>query len=625
MGDLNSSIKTVFVSIFDMVGNQLATTSDQNDVFVVSFRYKYSDEDEDVCIIKLQMKDPKALDKFKIERGTKLQCVWGYLSNPRSPIVTVVIKDLSSKYGSEVIYTELECTDYLSYLKITRSDDVGEGTLIGYIKAQVYGRYNILIKDRGIKIYAQVTRKSKEDEDQIIPVGIQDPGEPYLGLMFDPLDEAPEGSKTILISKKPTEAGTWFVDDSNPIRMYLENEKGILTSNRSTYVVLQDMFRKCPRGPWFVTGRGNTLFIHNRHLGKTAYKRFKYKSDNSGLIDFTAKTKFENFDKELVSYAGMDPQNRKNFFIDDYRKALLGTRNPKEILEDRRISDEEKRKEILEYLNLRKIPYPKFGTTAIEGAYLNPGKPEQLFVPGHYNRPFINRDPYLNVAVPDNTNIRNPDPFVRSEDGDHFDPYKHDPILRAIWYTMPIMTYEEAVNTTNNRHRELAMEKEEASAILEGDPWLKSELTIQVTNVHRQHEGHYYVKECEHIITNQGYKTELDCLKVVPEAMITTLINLSTEEYEALSDELKQIMGEQYKREQYLFGADLKIHYVQEDETLLAGTPGPLSTPTVVGTAHKSTTLNDLFKKYGNDDAIDELIKLSSNSKTTILFEPDNQ
>ena len=525
MAELDRPIKTIFVSIFDMLGNQLATTEDQDDVSVVSFRYKYDDEDEDICTIKLQMRNPKALNKFRVERGTKLQCVWGYIGNPISPVTTVVVRDLTSKYGREVIYTELICTDYLAYLKVTRSDDIGEGAFIDYIRAQVYGRYNIVIKDRGERIYAQVRRKEYQSEDRLVPVNVPDYGPPYEGIFFDPIDEAPEGSKSILINQKPTQAGTWFVDVDHPVRVFLEEKQSIPTSNRSTFIVMQDIFKKCPRGPWFITGRGDTLLIHNRNLGKGVYKQYKYKSEEIGLIDFTAKTKFENFDKEVISYAGMDPQDRKNFFIDDYRKALYELRTPKEVLKDRKISDEMKKYEIEKYLNLRNVPYGKFGVTEIEGAYFNPGTPEQRFWPGHFDKPFKLKDGYPGLAVPDNTRVVNPDPFVRSSEGPQFDPYIHDVILRALWYTLPMMTYEEAVNVTNNRQRELAMDKEEGNVILEGDPWMKSELTLRITNVHKQHEGHYYVKVCEHIITNQGYKVELDCIKVVPEAMMTIITN----------------------------------------------------------------------------------------------------
>lgn len=624
MADLDSPVKSIFVSVFDMIGNQLATTDDQSKVSVVSFRYKYDDEDDDICTVKLQMEDPISLNQLNIERGSKLQIVFGYIGNPLSPVTTVVVRDMTSKYGTNVIYTELECTDYLTYMKTTRSDDVGSGAFIDYIKAQVYGRYNIVIKDRGERIYAQVRRKEEQDRDQLIQVSIPDQWGPYSGTVFDPIEEAPDGSRTILIKKKATPAGTWFVDELHPVRQFLEKETDIPTSNRSTYVVMQDLFQKCPRGPWFVTGRGNTLLIHNRDLGRNIYREYRYMDEPGYLIDFTAKTKFENFEKQVISYAGMDPKDRRNFFIDDYRKALETLRDPKVILEDREISDEDKEKELREYFNLRQVPYSKFGVTEVEGAYFNVGTPQERFYPGEFGKEYTNKEPYPLTAVPDNSNIVNPDPMLRQDKGG-FDKYKHDVILRATWYTIPLLSYEEAVNVTNNRQRKLAMDKEEGKMILEGDPWLKSEITVRITNVYSQHEGHYYIKKCEHIITNQGFKTQLDCLKVVPEAKITSLGTITKDEYNIADEDLRELIQKQYKREQLLFGPDVKITYRVEGRIIQQG--GPEKESAIVQDVYETVSYRKLRYEngYSDDQAIEILMNLAQDPSAMIDFSPQRK
>ena len=622
MADLDSVVKTPFISVFDMLGKVLASTNVYGEISVVSLRYKYDDEDDDICTIKLQMVNPTALDILNIKRGTKLQVVWGYLGGPIGPLVVVVVRDMTSKYGTNIIYTELECTDYLTFIKIVRSNDVGEGTFINYIKAQIYGKYNIVIKDRGKVVYAQVKGKKLEGEDRFVKTMVPTYMEVFPDIMFDPIDilfietvvdPAPEGSKTIK-TLKPTLEGTWFVKEDHPIYRFLNETKGILTANRSTFVVIQDLFRKCPRGPWFVTGRGETLFIHNRDLGKNIYKQYKYKDELGHLIDFTPKTKFENFDKQVVSYAGMDPKNRVNLFIDDYRKALYNQRNPKEILKDRVISDRKKAIELKKYFALRNQAYPRHGIEVTEGAILFPGTEKQWFLPGHFDKPFRLREPQPHLAAKDHTGIANVDPWVRKE-GDGFDPLFHDPILRAVWYTMPLESYSDAVSVTNNRLREIAMDKEEAKIILEGDPLIISEFTIRITNVHSQHEGQYYIKKCEHILTHQGYKTQLDCIKVVPEAILTTLGNISKDEYDNLDDIAKEVFDKQYKKEQELFGPEVKISYQVEKP--------------VVGIS-QSATYTKLVKEnetqgYTNDDDIGKLIELSKLPDSYITFDPENK
>ena len=611
MPGLDSIVKTPFISVFDMLGNKLVTTDSYGDISVVSLRYKYDDEDDDICTIKIQMANPSALDILNIKRGTKLQVVWGYLGGPVGPLVVMVIRDMTSKYGSNLIYTELECTDYMTFIKIARSDDVGYGTFISYIRAQIYGKYNIVIKDRGNIIYAQ----PKEEKEEFVGTGIH-PFSEYHVTMFDPIFEAlfkrhgieiPEDEELIL--KDP-----WFVEEDHPVRRYLSESKGILTANRSTFVVIQDLFRKCPRGPWFVTGRGETLFIHNRNLGRTVYKEYRYKDEDGHLIDFTPKTKFENFDKQVVSYAGMDPKERANFSVDDYRTALYNQRNPKEILEDKKISDEEKARELKKYFNLRNKTYPRWGIEATPGYFRYPGTEREWFIPGQLDKSYVLREPQPHLAARDHTGVVNADPFLRNEGGG-FDPTYHDPVLRAIWYTMPLMSYSEAVNVTNAHLRKLAMDKEEAKIIIEGDPSIISEFTVRITNVHSQHEGQYYIKKCEHIITSQGYKTQLDCLKVIPEAILTTLGNISKEEYVALDDVAKSVFDKQYKREQELFGSDVKIQRPDVERVVLP----------MYGEYNPNKIFDEDVRRYTSDEDIVELIKLSKLPDSYISFDPENK
>jgi len=596
------TVNTIYVSIHDMVGNQLANNAGNMDISVVSFRYRYDDENDDVCTIKLQMSNPKSLNILNIRRGSKLQVIYGYLDGKLSPINTVVVRDMVSKYGNNIIYTELECTDYLRYLKISRSPDVAKGSIISYIQSQIYGRYSFIVKDRGKIVYTQ-PRKDKEAE--LEKNRILENKRFENSLIYDPIEEEIDNTVNSI---------GWSVDKGHGVRDYLEDDnKDIPTSNRSTYMVLMDLFKKCPNGPWFITGRGDQLLIHNRNLGKSVYRELIYQEEPGDLIDFQAKTKFDNFDKQLISYTGMDPKERKNFFIDDYREALFNQRSPKEILQDKEITKEEKKEELKKYVELRLTSYAKFGVVRSEGYFAKSYNSEDyLFVPGHLNSPIQKKLIAQEVAVPDNTNTVNPDPYIR-DDTKKFDS-DHEIMLRAYWYTIPLLTYEEAVNVTNNRQRELAMEKEEASVILIGDPWLTSEKTIRVSNVYSQHEGHYYIKQCEHVLMGEGFKTKLECIKVIPEAMIKTLGRITKDEYDKADDITKELIDTQYKREQMLFGSDISIRYKPrnaEDYKYVMG----------YGTKYKEyqeklVKFSDIFTKqdYTEDNWISDMVDAYNNT-----------
>ena len=660
MPTLNDPLKAIFVSVYDMVGNQLASSVGDGQVSVVSVRYKFDDEDDDTCIIKLQMAEPKALDTLGIERGTKLQLIFGYLGNRVSPINSVLVRDMTSKYGSNMIYTELQCTDYLTWLKTSRSSDIASGAIIDYIKAQVYGKYRIVIKDRDKLVYVQSTRTPQEDEDQLLDISVPDVYKPFAGnVLFDQVDYVPTGDiqnlitrtstkdtykvteykevpkevdlsqvgyATDLIVVPPKEVGTWHAKDGDIVKEYLQKTMNIPTSNRSTFVVLQDLFKACPRGPWFVTGRGNILLIHNRDLGKSIYREYIYQTEPGDLIDFTAKTKFENFDKEIISYAGLDPKNRTNFFITDYREALYAQRSPKEILNDKEITDEEKKKLLLEYANLRLKAYAKWGIDKKAGYWLYAGTDKAIWMPGHLDQTFVKKYNAVPYAARDNTGEQNPDPRTKSSEV-QFDPNQDDEVLRTNWYTMPLLSREDAVNVTNSRQRELEMEKEEASIIVEGDPWLKSEITIRISNVHTQHEGHYYIKKCEHILTNQGFKTQMDCIKVNPTAMISTLTDIQAEVFDNESGDMIETAKKQYLREQNIFGPDVQvsINVKVVRENLPGATGAARESKTVI--EKRVTSLNQLLYEEGFsvDQAIDEIIRVNNTPGALASFGPENQ
>jgi len=644
MASINDPLKTPFVGVFSRSGKMLANNFGKGDITVVSLRYKFDDEDDDICTIKMQMSDPKALDILSIERGTELRVIFGYLNNALSPEATVVVRDMTSKYGPNIIYTDLECTDYLTYLKIFRSPDVdGELSIIDYLIDQVYGKYKIVIKNRGKNIYTQRTLKKQPESVEVKYIEdwelkgstVREPFDPLLrtGDLEPGKYSTPEGTRAILVkeSQRPADAGIWHVNEEDPVRIYMETPITIPTSNRSIFIVLQDIFKKCPNGPWYVTGRGDTVEIHNRNLGGKIITSYKYKDEPGQLLDFQAKTKFENFERQSISYAGMDAKDRKNFFIDDYRKALLNQRTPKEILEDRKITDEEKQKQLVEFAELYEGGYATYRTDALEGAFIEPGTPAQRFLPGHFSEPVISRfDQPVNVRDRTYVDFSKYAPGLKQpEELKRIDEIE-DKILRAVWYTIPLLSYDEAVNVTNNRERELAMEKEEGKIIVEGNPYLMDQQKISISNVHKQHEGSYYIKKCEHNITSQGFKTTLDCLKVSPEATIDTIGTITQQKYE--NGELTEDQLIYYHREKSVYGNDVLVTGRGSVGDRLRKTGGPAAPADVYEKFElQKLRFSDLYNSdlnYTKDSWAHDMVKvynLSDGKVTNIALDPENK
>lgn len=550
---LSDQIKTPYISLFDGLGNQLATSDPKGDVSVVSLRYRFDDEDDDRCLIKLQTSEPKAFDSLGIGRGSRLLLKWGYVEGPISSQALVAVKDITSKYGREVIYTEIEASDLISYLKTAKSAEVGKDKLIHYLISICDKRYNLVIMDRGNPIFSmgkdkkQVPEDVKEEAQKVSPYHGEKTTKPTTYQpFFDPFEELFRGTVTGEVLDFLGPRGRWWVFAKNEIRDYLESEKPILSTSRSQFTTIQDLLKEAPFGPWYVMGRGETIIIHNRYLNRKPFRSYRYHDEPGYLMDFTAKTKYENFEKEAISYAGIDPHDKKMLFFDEYKKALDNTRDLKEIITDEKITDVQKATEIREYLDLRYSAYPKFGARIIEGAFLDPGKDSQFYLGGRFKYPFVKKLGMPPEAISDNTRV-DTDPYVKNRN-ETFNPSIHDPVLRAYFFALPHISAEAAQNVINNRQRKLEMEKEEATIIIEGDPAVQDTFNIEIKNVHKQHEGIYYAKKVEHTITKEGYKTTIEALKVMPEAKLITIRGEAptVEEVEA-----------QWKQERLLFGKDI--------------------------------------------------------------------
>ncbi len=599
MPDLNSPLKSPFIFLYNVRGEKIADNwGEDNDLSIVSMKYKYDDEDDDICSIKLQMSNPRSLGRLGISRGTELRVKWGYIDNDKTSTVTVLVRDLTSKYGSNVIYTQLECTDYLTYLKIFRSPDTGYGSILDYIQSQIDKKYNIQIYDKGEIIYNQVTDDFKDEAiDQLT-----DPNDP---IRKDP---------------KLWDNYSWTVGETNIIRQYIEQEREILSSNRSIYITLADLFNKAPRGPWFITGRGYTLLIHNRNVTGNIFRSYQYKQEPGQLIDFQAKTKFETFERQSISYSGMDAKDRKNYYLEDYRKALMTQRTPKEILEDKTITEQQAVKELKEFWQFYSVGYANFGATRTEGAFIDPGKDSQLFLPGTFKDSYITKYGYT-PSVQDHTKMDRSKlaPGVSSEE--QFNPDINDRILRAVWYTFPLETFEDAVNTTNNRQRELAMEKEEGNAIVEGDPYLRDQQKIYISNVDDQHEGIYYIKKCEHTVSQQGYKTKMECFKVIEETKNRNISQVTQKRYEQGELDAEDI--KYFERESLLFGTDfvVRARVYQGDRQYQAAPSVALPGPRHEVYKTEELRSSDLFDSSGKwtvDSWANEMVRLSRNPDAEI-------
>lgn len=524
MGSLKDQIKTPIVILYNI--RTEAVASNIRDIApgvdVVSFKYKYDDENDDECTIKIQSASTEWLDSLNITINTTgtdvdnkvIHLSWGYVGGPITSRRTVVVRDVKSHYGSNEIYTELICSDFTTYLKLTQSSFINKISPIEYIKQYCTGVVNIIIKAQGKLLYKQDIDEKYGATKDILNVTVTEKNKlwDYIEGLTGEESKSPKRSAKYEVTTEAIPTGTWYESDDGSVREFLEKERDVNVISKSPYSVLVGIMQKAPNGPWYISGRDNTLIIHNRTLGGGNYKNYRYAAEPGDLIDFSAETKYENFMKRSISYNSMDPLTRQAKFLDSYVKALLKAKRPGDILESN-LPDTEREKKLQEWLDLYQGGYQTLKTLYSKYEVTSLGN---IFMVDEY-RSYDPSKEKPKVLNPITYNKFGPSDFVDLS----------QVVQDGIYYTTPVADDEEELNLVNNAARQLAMEKEEAKIIIEGDPDIRSGYTIGILGVQRIHKGNYYIKTCEHQISNMGYKVTMDGFKVVDD---TGVLNFKTNE-----------------------------------------------------------------------------------------------
>ena len=550
MSHLNDSIKTPIVYLYNEAGNLLTSSMEGLDLGIVDFTYEYDDEEEELCTIKIQAKHHDAIDSLNIRRNAILSARWGYIGGPLSNQVKVAVRDIASKYGTNIIYSEYKCTDLTTFLKLNRSEDIRTMSIIDYLDNYASRSVNIVIQSGPDVIYKQ---------------GISMPAPAIYTMeassinpsVFNPMMKYTQGGKPYL--PKPerlggNKPGMWYTDIGNDIKKYLEQDRDMISINRSPYNVLQEYLNTCPQGPWFITGRGDTLFIHNRNLGNNLYKNYIYAGESGELMDFTAETKYENFEKQKISSLTLDPISKGTESIDIYLNRLSTQKSFKEIVgEYKTLTEEERANQIKDFI----IAYHDYKMNEI-----------QVEAFKAFTRANPNISNYQDAQIAFNTSLDRRGMSFDEDSGVLAKKAYGEYILvpegkmnvsplkgymgKVLVYSIPIEDPLDAENEQSNILRKLEMETEEANIIVEGDPNLMSEMVVGVLNIQKTHEGRYYIKKCSHNITEQGYRTSLETLKVKDSAIIKSLKTKSEIE-KSKENEISMKLPEFFLKQEQIF------------------------------------------------------------------------
>jgi len=621
-------VETVKVVVADNGGNILATSDKGGDVSIVDFRYKFDDEESDECTIKLQTSDPLAFNRIGIVRSSLLQVSWGYVAGPMTYAATVVVRDHETKYGRSQITTQLICSDLLTYLTTARSVAAGEASMIDHLKTSFLGKYNVVIKDKGNEIWSLGLKRKIEQRTATYSLHDTMPIDPWdimLWLRSSRRDMTKFARGVVRhVPRKPligympnvvniepviTDDEHWYCSDNDPIKAWLEKVRGVIESNRSKFTVIRDLFKDCPNGPWYITGRCQTLLIHNRDFVNKPVRFYTYKSEPSQLIDFTAKTKYDQFEKNRISSTAYDPSNQNLYKLDTYLDELFSMVTFKEIYEERNLTEEGFKKWLKRWVDLVRA-HEKWQSTRTSFSVVQKNMTDEgvgwtkLQLKPRF--PSYTEISNPDVALQDNTNLPQPSPY-----------YDDVAIITGFHYARPLQFIDDRSNFIANETRKAAMEKEEANIKVVGDPFLQSQMRVQIGNVFKQHKGLYYIKKCEHIITHQGYKTEMDCLKVLSTNRLASSERL--EKAILLAGAVTMDAEKQFIKEELLFGKPIIIEVTKPLRENIEGTKGYVAGLGYVQQMQfPEKTIYDIQEELDDDEFIEKITKLWLNSDSRI-------
>lgn len=529
MDDSRTAIKTPVVYIFNHAGEELTSSLGVNGLSVVELKYTYDDEDDDICELKLRAESPGVLDGTTITYGSRLLVQWGYIGGPLSQRALVVVRDIQTKYGNNVIWVSLECTDYTTYLKTARGDDAEEYSILEYLENKCTTErgfsYKVVIKQFGDVVYKQgKIKKGSEDEGW---------GATRLAWYFN-FDPFKDGFQ-LKLKKVPTKEGNSKVPSSGELysnikpelEQFLLKKRNFTDANRSPYQVLSDIFRYAPFGPWYVSGRGDTIKIHNRNIFDRAFLDLNYQQEPGLLQDITITSKYEAFEQRTVSSPHLNPEDKIAYYEDVYIKELQDVKSIDKILLNQVMTEKQKKEELKKFISLFRASkdYRVERMMAFSGY-------QGAFVQGNIRT----RDP--NDLTGDNFQQTYGSEDIPLHGGDtlqhgvmkDFGPEGliYDPNYTPEWqnvapffvYLLPGATIDETRDMMDNIARELEMDKVEAKMIIEGDPRIMSEAVVRVGNIQKIHVGEYYLKKVEHTVTAKGYKVTMDAFKVMTKPSI---------------------------------------------------------------------------------------------------------
>lgn len=451
-------IKTPFITLFHK--------DTELSLKVVAFEYKYSQEQDDVCQIKIQTNQVTIADEPYCQPGAELKVTWGYkgfdsVLEPITATRKVYVREISTEYdNSQWVTVDLLCTDKASYLNKSGNNQVHKDT-----------DAKKLAEDLGIQYGLRVSLTQSDETFK------------------------PDGNTTTEIDNTSTKV----------LKPY--NEKGFLSglklvvpqANKTNFQVLKEVVNKTPGGPYEVYGRDDTLFIRKRPYGKKPIKSYVY-AESREFISFTPKKKTRTRKKAGVNTTtvGFDHTKKEGYEMysnpltnpEDTQGSKVNTPDIEYISQADQPSTppptvpgnvESVKRSFNDFKEFQK----KLKDLPIETVTGNSGEPLQYIKRSTQSDEIFKRDGNITTEI-DKTRV----------------------MYRGIGFNETIISIEDKPKDAKDESQNIQAQQQEreepGTVVLEGDPHITSGELITIENVAKVHSGNWYIQECSHVVSRDG-------------------------------------------------------------------------------------------------------------------------
>lgn len=254
--------------------------------FVESFKYRYDEENDDECTIKIGLINVDQLNSPYFNEDTVLKVQWGYIL-PGGTIIksvkrTIAIRYKNPDYTSTGIKLEIIGTDLVSYLKNIRTNKTSDTDLLEeYIKEIIGGQFIATKTIKGkVKVISRYSGKVAQGETSI--------GSNFTDQFKTPQQYQSEIQQENKIDTTHSEiVSTVGYNDNVVIK---ENDLVIKGKSKVIMQAIEEKLNEEPDGPYYMDGRDNVLNIIKRDFTQPIFRQFTYRGGTGELIDFKASS-----------------------------------------------------------------------------------------------------------------------------------------------------------------------------------------------------------------------------------------------------------------------------------------------------------------------------------------------